>query len=199
MLAHPDPFSELRDTIAVMSNFPRPWLVAGGWALDLYLERVTRPHKDVDLAIFREDQLELQRHFAGWRLDKAHSGTLTAWPEGEYLQLPLMEIWAWRPGTERGDNQPDLEILLDQRVAGEWRFRKQISIARPLSLACLLTESGIPYIAPEIALLYKSSHRRDEDEADFEVVRGALDEERKGWLKRALETYAPGHTWLGRL
>src|SRR5438067_1216611 len=147
MLAGPDPFSELRETTGLMSGFGKPWLVAGGWALDLYVGRSTRRHNDVDLAIFREDQLELQRYLAGWRLEKAHAGTLAAWREGEYLRLPLHEVWAWRPGTERGHNQPDLEFLLDERAAGEWRFRKQLSIACPLSLACLRTESGIPYLA----------------------------------------------------
>src|SRR5207249_508141 len=121
------------------------------------------------------------------------------WREGEYLRLPLHEFWAWRPGTERRNEQPDLEILLNEREGDEWRFRKHLSIARPLSLACLRTESGIPYLAPEIALLYKSSAGRDEDEADFEVVCGALDGERRNWLRRALEVYAPGHRWLDRL
>src|SRR5438270_2918408 len=116
-----DPFPQLREAVSVMAGFGRPWVVAGGWAIDLFLGRIRRAHKDVDIAIFREDQLELRRYLAGWRLETAHAGVLTPWGEEEYLELPLHEIWAWKPGAKRDDGQPDLEFLLNERVGGEWR------------------------------------------------------------------------------
>src|SRR4051794_11655311 len=112
---------ELYEALRVMSGFDRPWFVAGGWAIELYLGRVSRAHKDVDIAVFREDQLELQRHLAGWRLCKADGGELRPWVEGEFIRLPVNTIWAWRPGSERGDDQADLEFLLDERAGEEWR------------------------------------------------------------------------------
>jgi hypothetical protein len=39
----------------LLSVLRAPWWVAGGWALDLYLGKVTRVHKDLDVGIFRED------------------------------------------------------------------------------------------------------------------------------------------------
>ncbi|HEV2736058.1 MAG TPA: hypothetical protein VGV85_14520, partial [Longimicrobiaceae bacterium] len=47
---------------AAMRGFGAPWCVAGGWALDLFLGRATRPHADVDLALFRDDQARLREH-----------------------------------------------------------------------------------------------------------------------------------------
>jgi hypothetical protein len=191
--------SELQDAAGIMSGFPKPWLVAGGWAIDLYLGRATRPHKDVDIAIFREDQLALQRYLAGWRLEKVESGTLRPWHQGEYIQLPVHEIWAWRPASERGDDHPDLEFLLDECTAADWVFRRDPRIVRPLSLACLRAENGLPYLAPEIALLYKSKSPREDDAADFEATWIALSAEQRTWLRQALELSAPGHGWLASL
>lgn len=39
------------DVLAVaglMRNFPRPWFLAGGWALDWFVGRVTREHGDIE-------------------------------------------------------------------------------------------------------------------------------------------------------
>lgn len=53
-----------------MEGFSRPWFVAGGWAIDLFLDRVTREHSDIEIAVLREDQLALQRHLVGWQFTK---------------------------------------------------------------------------------------------------------------------------------
>lgn len=58
----------------VMAGFPRPWFVSGGWVIDLFLDRVTRDHADLEVGIFRRDQGALSRHLAGWRLAKAVDG-----------------------------------------------------------------------------------------------------------------------------
>ena len=43
----------LRRALAPMNTCQTAWWVAGGWALDLFLGRMTRPHHDVDVAILR--------------------------------------------------------------------------------------------------------------------------------------------------
>ena len=55
----------------LMRGFPSFWCVAGGWAIDLYLGRVTRSHGDVELAIFRQDQSLLHTHFSDWRFGQS--------------------------------------------------------------------------------------------------------------------------------
>ena len=185
-----------------LSGFPHPWLIAGGWAIDLHLGRVTRPHKDVDIMIFRHDQLDLQRHFTGWYLYAAHAGALYPWIEGDYLLLPFSTIWAYKPGNpppHTPDVQDDLEFLLDDIVGDEWRFRRLPVITRPLSKVMMHTAYGIPYLAPEVALLYKAKGCRAEDEADFGNVVELLDAERADWLARSLNVSLPGHKWLARL
>ena len=50
---------DLSRLLAVMADFDAPWWVAGGWTLDLWMERQTRPHQDVDIMILRGDQQKL--------------------------------------------------------------------------------------------------------------------------------------------
>jgi hypothetical protein len=54
--------------LAVMADFDALWWVAGGWALDLWMERQTRPHQDVDIMILRGDQQKLYRALNQWEL-----------------------------------------------------------------------------------------------------------------------------------
>src|SRR5688572_16022494 len=102
----------------MMSGFDRLWLFASGWAIDLHLGRVTRPHKDVDIAVFREDQLALQSYLDGWHLFIAAGGRLLPWRAGEYIELPLHGIWAYGPhdeGPYGAERKPALEFLLNER------------------------------------------------------------------------------------
>lgn len=61
--------------VRLMVGFERPWVICGRWALDLWLGRVTRAHKDVDVAVLRHDQIRLQRYLLGkgWSLQRASS------------------------------------------------------------------------------------------------------------------------------
>ena len=46
------------------------WLF-GGWAVDFWVGTVTRPHDDVDLAVWRDDYPKIRRllELAGWRYE----------------------------------------------------------------------------------------------------------------------------------
>jgi Aminoglycoside-2''-adenylyltransferase len=43
------------DAADLLSAARLPWWIAGGWALDLFLGKGTRAHKDLDIGIFRKD------------------------------------------------------------------------------------------------------------------------------------------------
>ena len=81
----------------------------------------------------------------------------------------------------------------------QWLFRRQPDIARPLDALGLVSGEGIPYLAPEIQLLYKAKGRRPKDEADFARTAPALNAERRQWLRDALALAHPGHPWLDQL
>ncbi|TMF97813.1 MAG: hypothetical protein E6I03_13425, partial [Chloroflexi bacterium] len=52
----------------LMSTYRAAWALAGGWAVDAWLGRLTRDHGDVDLAVFENDRQALFEHLAGWQL-----------------------------------------------------------------------------------------------------------------------------------
>ncbi len=134
--------AELRQVVAFMAGFVRPWFVAGGWALDLYLGRKSREHEDVDVAIFRSDQLAMQDYLTGWHLQKVRERKLEEWRPGEWLALPIHEIHVRR---EVGDPKK-LEILLDQRDANIWRYRKNLQVTRPVEKMAMHTASAYPIL-----------------------------------------------------
>jgi hypothetical protein len=81
----------------------------------------------------------------------------------------------------------------------EWLFRRMPTISRPMATIGDRTPEGIPYLAPEIQLLYKAKGLRPKDEADFQSALPALQQERRAWLRDALAQVHPEHPWLERL
>jgi hypothetical protein len=188
-------FDEPLKVLRLMRNFKSDWFVAGGWAIDLYIEKETRHHEDIEIAIFRKDQIALQNYLDGWVLKKAVNGTLSQWKPGECLELPIHEIHCF----EHFDEEATFEVLLNETDGNEWLFRRNDKVTKPLSKLFLVSNSGINFLCPEIVLLYKSKNPRPKDEKDFEIVRKHLNNESKEWLKKALSICYLDHHWLQNL
>lgn len=171
--------------VRLMAGYERPWAVCGGWAIDLHLGRTTRAHKDVDIAVLRRDQLALQAYLTarGWTLAVAHDGMLTPWQMGEWIELPRHGIWC-----RNAAHAPDfLEVLLNEGDETAFRFRREPSLTLPLDRVFLRPAYGPPYLAPEVALLYKSgSPDLPENAADFRAALPALDATQRAWPRAGL-------------
>jgi hypothetical protein len=185
---------EWPSALLVMRNFPQSWYVAGGWAIDLFLGRVTRHHEDAEVALFRKDQSHLRAYLEGWRFEIVRNGKREPWPEGELLELPVHEIHA----RESGDRGTKLEFLLNERSGDSWVYRRKPAVTMRVDEIGGFTD-GLPYLRPEIVLLYKSKSPRPVDELDFRAVLGALDRKSAKWLADSLEECSPGHRWLDHL
>lgn len=184
---------ELRHAVLpLMDGFPAPWGVAGGWAIDVFLGRVTRSHADVELAVFRQDQVLLYHHFAGWGFNKAIDRRREAWEEGEWLQLPIHEL----PARRATASSETIEFLLGERDADNWAYRRDPSIQMPVEQAFVRTGVDLPFLAPEIVLLFKSKLPREKDTADLVSTAPALDVRQRRWLVRAISAAEPEHPWL---
>lgn len=184
----------LQRTLGLMEGFPAPWCVAGGWAVDLFLGKVTREHGDVDIAIFRDDQRAVHDHFRGWQVRKVVRGQLVEWPADKWLERPVHEIHVRAPQGGRS-----VEFLLNERSGNVWVFRRHPAVTYPASDVMRRGQDGIPFLAPALVLLYKAKSPRPCDERDFEQARGALSRKERRWLKDAIQLVHPGHEWLGRL
>ena len=178
----------LESAATVMRNYSRPWWVAGGWAVDLFLGEVTRPHADIDIAVLRRDQDALRRHLDSWQLSKAVDGALHPWPLGERLELPIHEIHALRNGVR-------VEFLLNEATADQWIYRRNRAVSMPLAKLTALSASGMPTLCPEVVLLYKAKAPSPRDHVDFERLLPQLGADARAWLAGALDACHPGHEW----
>jgi hypothetical protein len=91
------------------------------------------------------------------------------------------------------------EVLLNDSNGTDWLFRRDHSVRLPLAKIGGTTSDGIPYLAPEIVLLYKAKNVRPNDERDFEIALPVLSKERRSWLRSALDIVHPNHAWIDRL
>jgi aminoglycoside-2''-adenylyltransferase len=180
----------------LLNDFNRPWWIAGGWAIDLFLGRETRRHDDLDVAVLRGDQLSLYQLLADWDLRFATSEhALVAW-RGQHLDPPIHGIWARR---SREATAPwTCEFLLNEHRGESWVFRRNDAITWPLDQLGAQRE-GIPYVRPEIVMLYKAGESSPKNNTDFKLVREQLTQDQVRWLRSVLVAYYPMHPWIAQL
>ena len=188
-------FSLPQKITALMQNFQSDWYIAGGWAIDLYLGEISRPHEDIEIAIFRRNQIALQNYLKDWLLRKVENSVSTVWRRNEFLELPVHEIHCFRETCE----PQSFEVLLNERNEDKWIYRRNQRVVKSLADIYLTTDSGIRFLCPEIVLLYKSKNPRTKDHQDFESVVEHLDVESKKWLANALAICDLKHDWLQKL
>jgi len=186
-------FGPVLEVASLMRGFPRPWYIAGGWAIDLFLGHETRAHDDIDIAILRKDQAELRSHLATWAFEKVVDGNRVPWAEGERLDPPVHEVHA------TSATQAPIGFLFNESSGATWRFRRNPVITRSLDHIGMQTSAGVPFLVPEIVLLFKAKGPGPKDAHDFDLVQVRLSAGPRRWLKNALETCHSGHPWIDRL
>jgi GrpB-like predicted nucleotidyltransferase (UPF0157 family) len=191
-------FAPLHFVAEELRDFPGPWYICGGWALDVFLGRATRVHHDVDVVVSHADQLALQQYMTarGWKLLTPFEGRLQPWPMHMRLELPRHQVHAHRHGAF-------IDFLLADLDGGVWRYRREPAIIRDTGRVGLRSDEGIPFLAPELVLLFKSKNtsgkERSKDQVDFEEAYIRLEPERRVWLRWALIAIDPSHPWIERL
>lgn len=167
------------------------WWVSGGVALELHTGHSWRTHDDIDVGIVRADAPKVHDLVRDWEFCIASAGVLRRW-RGEPLRLDRNEnnLWCRRQGSERWA----IDITVGEGDEQRWVFRRDASVTVPWGDAVLRGDSGVPYLAPEIQLLFKSRDPRPKDDLDARMVIPMLDERRSGrlgsWLRH-------DHPWQG--
>jgi hypothetical protein len=183
-----------REVAARLAGVDVPWAVAGGWALDLFAGEVTREHSDLEIAIPAASFGAVRAALDGFELLIAGSGHL--WPLGNGAAFAAeTQTWVREPAT----GLFRLDIFREPHDGSTWICRRDASIRRPYSEVIGVTADGVPYVAPEIVLLFKAKHRRPKDEADFAGTLPRLNPAQRSWLAAALVTAHPSHPWLTQL
>jgi hypothetical protein len=180
----------LDEAAELMRDFPAPWWIVGGWAIDLFVGRETRDHSDVDVVVRRADQELLRERFTSWDVQVAHNGKLEPW--AGYLEPPRSGLWARADAS--GPWQ--LQFILAQHDGDDWLYRHDESIRLPLDEVVLRDSADIPFARPEIVLLSKARLVRDQDDRDFETALPLLDDTSRS---RLLAWLPADHVWRARL
>jgi hypothetical protein len=193
----------LLEVAEALGNLRAPFYFSGGWAIDLHLGRITRDHHDVDTRVMRRDHLLLHKALNQFSLKKIiphpegliNRGTLAEWPADERLELPVHQINADRAG----ESEPAFQVMLAESSDGEWIFRRNPEVRMPTARMGFHPLWGLPYLAPEIVLLFKAKHLEERDRIDFGNAMPALSADARRWLRDAIEKTHPGHEWLNAL
>jgi hypothetical protein len=178
-----------------LADLGAPWWIAGGWAIDLFLGRTTRPHGDLDVEILRRDQSELPRALTGWDLHSVAGGRVRPWSGRSPVPDEANSLWC-RPDST---GPWRMQVLLAGSEGSRWRFRRDPAVWRELADVGKVTPDGIPYLAPEIELLFKAKAPRPKDDRDFDAAIPAMDEPSLRWLRDAMARVHPDHAWLTRI
>ena len=165
---------------SIMDKFGYPWFVVGGWAIDLFLDKETRVHSDIEIGIYRKHQMHLYRYFESSKKyfinNKSRIGKheKKEWNK-EYLQLPIHELYIEYKGMK-------LEVLLNERDEDNWIYRRDKEIKLDERKAILFTEKRISYLCPEAVLLYKTKELRDKDCEDIVNASRKMNKTQINWL-----------------
>ena len=124
--------------------------------------------------------------FHGWDIHAAHEGRLDPWtvwrgeaPNNLWLRRDLTAPWV-------------LDLTVGEGTDTEWVYRRDAVVRRPWREAILTSRTGVPYLAPELQLLFKSKHLREKDTMDAERVIPELVADQRNFLINHLPE---DHAW----
>jgi hypothetical protein len=180
---------DLKTTLTIFRGFPGRWWISGGYALELHLSRTWRSHDDIDVGVLRHDVPALATVLKGWDIEVAAAGILSQW-DGS---VPLARASQNNLWCRKEAQQPwCLDVTVGDGDQECWVFRRDPTVRIPWKEAVLGTEGGVPYLAPELQLLYKSTDSRPKDDRDAAVVVPSLTIDRRDRLHDLL---AEDHPW----
>jgi len=162
----------LDTAVELFAGAPFRWWISGGIALELHVGESWRDHDDIDIGIVRQDSDVAYRWLEGWEMAVASNGHLTPW-RGEPLSPSASQNNVWlRSATS---SKWVLDLTVGAGSDTHWASRRDTTIARSWTSAVLRTPDGVPYLAPDLQLLFKAKSARAKDHVDAERVIPVLD------------------------
>jgi aminoglycoside-2''-adenylyltransferase len=177
-----------------LAGIATPWCVAAGWALDLFRGKQIREHGDIEIAIPAARFPEVRDRFPGYVFDAAGSGRIweNATPD---VLAATHQTWLRDPPT----GNYLLDVFREPHDGDTWICRHDETIRLPYSDIILHNQDGIPYLAPELVLLFKAKNARKKDRADFAETVPHMARAQRETFAALLAHAHPGHSWLAEL
>jgi Aminoglycoside-2''-adenylyltransferase len=176
-----------------LADFPGPWWVVGGWAVEAF-SGVHREHHDVDVAIFKYDVPALL-DLVGDRYD--------VWSISSGSLRPINETWPEPPPEagqvwlrEHAQAPWVIDLLINEDRDGQSVSRRE-EWSAPLEEVTWVADDGIRYQNPEVVLHHKARGDEERDRADRDAAWPLMDDAQRAWLHEAvLRVYGADHPWL---
>lgn len=166
-----------------------PWCVAAGWALDLFRGTRTRAHADLEIAVPADRFADVASYFYDCGFYVAHDGKVL--PASADAMRVGHQTWA----RERTTGKWRFDVFREPHDGDVWICRRDPRIRRSYRSVIRYDPDGIPYLAPEIVLLFKAEGTRDKDQVDLEGALPLLNVDQRQWLDDALALVHPTHPW----
>jgi hypothetical protein len=182
------------DAARRLAGIATPWYVAAGWALDLFRGRQTREHGDIEIAIPAASFPKVRNRFPGYVFDAVGSGRIWEDATPEVLAA-THQTWLRDPATD----DYLLDVFREPHDGDTWICRRDETIRLPYGDIIHHTQDGIPYLAPELVLLFKAKHARRKDQADFDATVPHMTPAQRETLAELLAGAHPEHPWLASL
>ncbi|MBE5804176.1 MAG: hypothetical protein E7316_06660 [Clostridiales bacterium] len=201
---------------------PFTWAVCGGYALDLFHGHSLRSHGDIDICTLEPDRASILSFILrkGWQVCEFRGqgkvrplDAASVSEKGRNLMCFTKDCQLIRfyPCEDEGllyheflhgDAAPFnyIEFLFNQTYDNRFLFDAGKNIGRELSKA-IVRRDDIPYLAPELVLMYKaSSPDMDKNLFDFLQAYPLMNGEQKSWFTHSLAAlYPDGHPWQDML
>lgn len=182
----------LAELVERFTGAPCRWWITGGVALELHLGRSWRAHDDSDVGLVRVDLPLIRDLLVGWDLHLAAGGRLRPW-DGAPVGPATDDDGANNLWCRPHPSAPwALDVTIGDGGDGSWIFRRDPNLRRPWAKAVLETTDGVPYLAPELQLLFKSKNARPKDDVDAAEVIPELEASRRSVLAALLPV---DHPW----
>ena len=197
------------------------YAICGGFAIDLFLGCKTRAHKDLDVSVYWEDRDRIIKHMldSGWDIYEPCGDSLGRLHKISSIsdqKRARSNVWCVKPGNAHykftkhekdmfavefdGSEQAEfdfVELLFNTKSDGYFLHARNHDIKMPMNDA-IIKIGNTPCLAPEMALLYKSTAADNaEYQLDFEIAWTKMNEMQRAWLKKSLAVmFSDGHKWL---
>jgi Aminoglycoside-2''-adenylyltransferase len=178
-----------------LEDLAGPWYVAAGWAIDLFVGYERRAHDDLEIAAPAESFPEIHALLDDLEFYAVGDGEVTALAESPERFAETHQTWGLDPTAFEWR----IDVFREPSVGGDWICRRRQEIRLPYDEVIERTANGIPYVRPEVALLFKAKAARPKDEEDLNDVLPLLAPSRRALLHSWIALVHPGHAWLERL
>lgn len=210
----------IKEANKLLNNHSFEYAVCGGFAIDLFLDNESRKHGDIDISAYWKDRNAIIEYMWSKEYEvfemlgggKVHR--ITDINDQMYLKknifcqkdnCELVQLWDtaesdiyYMDFKHTGLTKLNyVEFLFNDKSDTDFLYARNKDIKRGLEKAVLFAD-GVPYLAPEICLLYKSTDiMREGYQQDYEKAFEKMSKEQRDWLNYALYTmYPEGHKWI---